>query len=213
MLPTALITRAWYPVALAVRAAAFSAVIASAMLLPAATRAAGASVHIQNFAFAPATLAVVAGDTVTWTNADSSPHTITAENGAFDSGALDVGQSFSFTFTAPGTVAYLCDIHREMRGTIVVAAAQPPAAASVAPALTVTAAPATGVGPTAPAAASGDQPNTALPLVRTDRGATALVLVGLGLLLAAVGVLSGPRRPAPAAAERPSTRQGGGWRR
>src|SRR5918996_333953 len=47
---------------------------------------------------APRTLTIAAGDTVTWTNSDGMPHTATSEDDAFDSGNMDEGQSFSFTF-------------------------------------------------------------------------------------------------------------------
>jgi plastocyanin len=46
-----------------------------------------------------------------WTNNDTAPHTATADNGEFDSGSLDKGGSFSFTFTKPGTYPYYCVFH------------------------------------------------------------------------------------------------------
>ena len=78
------------------------------------------AVQIQNFAFHPRTLAVPVGTTVTWTNLDGVPHTATADGGAFDSGALGQGQSFSFRFDRPGTYAYHCSFHPGMAGAIVV---------------------------------------------------------------------------------------------
>ena len=83
----------------------------------------GTTVAIQNFAFAPQTLTVKAGAKVTWTNNDSTPHTITSTDngstsasptGMFDSGQLAQGQSFSFTFTKAGTYYYECTIHAAM---------------------------------------------------------------------------------------------------
>jgi plastocyanin len=79
-----------------------------------------ASVNIQNFKFAPATLSVPAGTTVTWKNEDDSPHRIGDKNGTFKSAALDTDDSFTHTFTAPGEYAYICTIHPYMVGKIIV---------------------------------------------------------------------------------------------
>ena len=79
---------------------------------------------IDNFTFNPATVTVKAGTTVTWTNKDDIPHGIAATNNAFKrSQALDTDDSYSFTFTTPGTYQYFCYIHPHMTGTIVVEAA------------------------------------------------------------------------------------------
>ena len=89
----------------------------------AAAPATGHSVAIQNFTFAPQTLTVKAGTKVTWTNNDSTPHTVTSTdgpstsaspNGLFDSGQLASGASFSFTFAKAGTYYYECTIHASM---------------------------------------------------------------------------------------------------
>jgi len=76
------------------------------------------SVSIEDFYFEPAEAAIQAGDTVTWTNEGAHPHTVSADDGSFDSGTLQPGQSFSWTFPASGTVTYHCDIHRSMRGSV-----------------------------------------------------------------------------------------------
>lgn len=99
------------------------------------TRAAERSIAVTDGAFGPAMLTIAVGDTVTWTNTDDSPHTVTAEGGAFDSGNLNEGSSFSFTFTEPGTNTYVCSYHDEMRATIVVEPASAGAAAWLAPLL------------------------------------------------------------------------------
>jgi plastocyanin len=78
------------------------------------------SVTIAEFAFTPAELTVAAGTTVTWTNEDWAPHTATAEDGSFDSGRLNQGDSFEYTFDDPGTYAYFCSFHPGMMGSIVV---------------------------------------------------------------------------------------------
>jgi plastocyanin len=76
------------------------------------------SVSIEDFYFEPAEAAVQPGDTVTWTNEGARPHTVSADDGSFDSGTLQPGQSFSWTFEAPGTVAYHCEIHPSMMDSV-----------------------------------------------------------------------------------------------
>jgi plastocyanin len=78
------------------------------------------SVTIQNLSFQPNALTVPVGTTVTWTNNDSTQHTVTADDGSFDSGVLQQGATFSQTFTTAGTFSYHCNIHSTMRGTITV---------------------------------------------------------------------------------------------
>jgi plastocyanin len=80
------------------------------------------TVSIEDFFFSPANITVAPGTTVTWVNNGRAPHTATATSpsGAFDSGTLQPGQSFSFTFNRPGTYAYHCAIHPFMSGTVTV---------------------------------------------------------------------------------------------
>jgi len=80
----------------------------------------GNAVTIQNFSFGPATLDVAVGTTVTWTNMDSTNHTVTANDGSFDSKAISSGKTFSQTFANAGTFAYHCSIHTTMTATITV---------------------------------------------------------------------------------------------
>ncbi len=103
---------------------AASAPLAAAIMLPAiAQQAPAGAVSIDNFTFNPPTLSVKAGTTVTWTNKDDIPHGIASSTNAFGrSKALDTNDSFSFTFTTPGTYQYFCYIHPHMVGTIVVEA-------------------------------------------------------------------------------------------
>ena len=70
--------------------------------------------------FAPATLTVTAGTTVTWMNLDEEPHTVTSDVGLFRSGAMDTNESFSFKFEKVGTYHYTCSIHPRMVGSVVV---------------------------------------------------------------------------------------------
>jgi plastocyanin len=92
-----------------------------AMLLAASRAfAADAQVKISNFTFDPPVLTVKAGTTVTWTNADDIPHVVAEKDGKFRSGALDTDDSFSQSFSTPGTVEYFCAIHPRMTGKIIV---------------------------------------------------------------------------------------------
>jgi plastocyanin len=78
----------------------------------------GSTATIQNFAFHPATVNVKAGQKVTWTNDDSTTHTVTADDGSFDSGDLSPGKTFSSTLAKSGTIKYHCSIHSFMHGTV-----------------------------------------------------------------------------------------------
>ncbi len=71
--------------------------------------------------YAPGTRAVAPGTWVTWSNDGLDAHTVTALDGAFDSGDLDPSEGFSWYFDQPGTFAYVCTQHPWMTGTIVVA--------------------------------------------------------------------------------------------
>ncbi len=77
-------------------------------------------VSIQNFAYQPANMQVRVGTTVTWTNQDNVPHSVTFKNGMKDSGLLSQGQSFSYTFNTPGTYQYYCTVHPYMVATVTV---------------------------------------------------------------------------------------------
>ncbi|HEV7459754.1 MAG TPA: cupredoxin family copper-binding protein [Solirubrobacteraceae bacterium] len=80
-----------------------------------------AKVLISNFKYVPPAITVKAGGAVTWTNADSAPHTATAKAGsAFDTGTLNQGQSKKVTFSKAGTFQYTCTFHPFMSGTVVV---------------------------------------------------------------------------------------------
>jgi plastocyanin len=189
-----------------------------AALVLAAPSPASAATHtlsIGDGAFVPSALTVNVGDTVTWTNEDDSPHTVTS-GGPFDSGNLDPGQSFSFTFTDPGTYGYACRYHDDMVGTVTVIAA----VASAAPAPTEVVGTAHGRADAEALAQDGthddgSQPDTALvrPSARGAQGWLAPVLTGLGLLALAAAVIPAA---APFGAQPASPRRSprpGGWRR
>ena len=85
--------------------------------------AADAKVQIDQYAFLPQRITVKPGMTVTWTNDDDDSHTVASSSKLFKSKALDTGNKFSFTFTTPGTYAYICSVHPYMTGAVVVEAA------------------------------------------------------------------------------------------
>ena len=98
-------------------------VIAAAVVTPGWAQSETNAVSIDNFTFNPQKLTVKAGTTVTWTNKDDIPHALAAVRKEFRSKALDTDDSFSFTFTTPGSYDYFCSLHPHMTGTIVVEAA------------------------------------------------------------------------------------------
>ena len=78
------------------------------------------SVGIGDNFFDPPDAAVEPGSTITWTNNGARPHTVTADDGSFDSGVLNPGDSYTVAFDGQGTVTYHCTIHPEMRGSVTV---------------------------------------------------------------------------------------------
>lgn len=85
-----------------------------------AASASGNTVEIKNFAFGPDTLEVAVGTTVTWTNNDEAPHTVTQDGGGFQSGKIASGATFSYTFDTAGSFTYHCEFHANMKATVVV---------------------------------------------------------------------------------------------
>ena len=76
-------------------------------------------VAITGFKFVPAELKVRPGDRIRWTNADFSAHTATADDGSWDTGGLDEGQSATIDVVAGMSLTYHCDFHRAMRAKLV----------------------------------------------------------------------------------------------
>ena len=115
-----------FPLLIAAAAAALSASLAIfALSGPASAQAGAAAVIAQETTFSPPTLTVPAGTTVTWTNTDQAAHTVTADDGSFDTGFVAAGQTVSLTFATPGTYPYYCIPHGApggagMAGVIVV---------------------------------------------------------------------------------------------
>ena len=74
---------------------------------------------MKDIQFVPKDVTVKAGTTITWTNSDQVPHTVTKEGGPgadFDSGNVDPGATFEQTFDEPGKVDYVCTIHPGQAG-------------------------------------------------------------------------------------------------
>src|SRR5215213_4327839 len=92
--------------------------IAALLICAPAVSAQDKTVSIQDFSFSPGQITVAPGTTVTWVNKGPSPHTTTADDGSWDSGTLQQGEDFSFTFDQPGTYTYHCSIHPDMTATV-----------------------------------------------------------------------------------------------
>jgi plastocyanin len=174
---------------------------ALAVLTFAVSTASAATTHqipIAKYAYQPATMTVHVGDVVTWTNQDQAAHDVAG--GTFHSPMLAQGQSWSFTFTQPGTFDYVCSVHPDMRAQIVVLAVQTPApqrpaAQQAAPApaattaqttTTTTSAPAETVTTSAAAAVAAPQPpSPTLPPMLLLAGLVAAVTTLCLLLIGA----------------------------
>jgi plastocyanin len=102
-------------------------VVPTATPVPAPAAPASFSVQIvqpsttaSTWGYSPSTVTIHVGDTVTWTNAGPLAHTVTADDGSFDSGSLNVGDTWSMTFQTAGTFTYYCTPHPWMKGTVIV---------------------------------------------------------------------------------------------
>jgi plastocyanin len=82
--------------------------------------AAGPAFVMRRLEFAPKSIEVTAGTTVVWTNQDQLVHTITADDGSWDSGEIRPGTTWSRTFDKPGSYAFHCTPHPFMTGVVVV---------------------------------------------------------------------------------------------
>jgi amicyanin len=77
-------------------------------------------VSISNMKFVSSSITINKNITVTWTNVDAMPHTVTADDNSFTSDELNQNDTYSHTFTTDGTFDYHCAIHTGMKGTVVV---------------------------------------------------------------------------------------------
>ena len=78
------------------------------------------AVAIRGFKFVPAEVNIKAGETVVWTNEDSTPHTVESSDGTLKSDQLSKGDTYKFTFTKAGKYDYNCGIHKSMHGSVTV---------------------------------------------------------------------------------------------
>ena len=121
-------------------ALALSAAVLWSILAVAGPAYAATSVSIVDFSFQPSSVTISAGESVIWTNNGQAAHTVTADNGSFDSSpncpsnlsdCMQPGDSYTHTFSSAGTFAYHCKVHPSMTGTVVVEAAATSPAPSV----------------------------------------------------------------------------------
>ena len=159
----------------------YLAILSMAALLifaPAALAQDDMTVSIQDFSFNPGQITVAPGTTVTWTNEGPSPHTTTADDGSWDSGELQQGEDFSFTFDEPGTYTYHCSIHPDMTASVKVSGGggtSSSASASMSPSASASMSPMASASASAPQHLA-DTGGISLPLV------AAAARLGLGAL-------------------------------
>ena len=79
----------------------------------------GNIIYMKNSVFSSASLQVVTGAEVVWVNDDNMLHTVTADDGLFNSGDIAAGDTFRYRFTVAGTYAYHCSYHSNMKGVII----------------------------------------------------------------------------------------------
>jgi plastocyanin len=108
----------------ALRLAVLFSALASTACLAEDQTAAGAvpvaTVSMDHNTFIPSEITVVPGTTVTWVNKELMPHTVVDSNKGFRSKTLAKDASFSFTFATAGDYDYLCSIHPNMKGKVIV---------------------------------------------------------------------------------------------
>ncbi len=150
------------PVAIAAAALSGLSLVAGVLLLSGGVSGAeSVPADIKGYEFAPGDITVAVGDTVTWTNSDTAPHTVTSTGGGpLDSPTMQKGDTWGFTFTQAGSYPFYCAVHPDMKGTVTVTGAAAPTTTAMpghgteAPSTT---APPTTAAPAAPAApAAGD---------------------------------------------------------
>lgn len=110
------------------------ALAAAALVASPAGAAATSNVNMQNISYQPATVTIQVGDSVAWHNLDTVPHTVTADDGGFDSMNVAPGASYSQAFMQAGNFKYHCNIHSNMHGTVIVQGGGPAPAPAPAPA-------------------------------------------------------------------------------
>ncbi|MEX2183052.1 MAG: cupredoxin domain-containing protein [Chloroflexota bacterium] len=142
------------------------------------------SVDAIDFTYGPESITIEVGDRVTWTNRGDAPHTATSEEDSFDSGILMSGEAFTHRFDTPGVFSYLCTLHPEMRGSVVVTAA-----GAAAPQPTVQ--PAQAVAPPSAIPEDPDVPAVVADAVEPRGSVDRTALAGLGAAIVLVAAAAG----------------------
>jgi len=125
---------------------------------------------LTNWHFDPADLTVAVGSTVTWHNVGTQEHSVTADDGSFDSGLTEPGSTYQRAFPKVGVYAYHCRPHPWMKATIHVVSAEAVASAATAATTATTAAPTTTTAP--PPATTAGTAGAASPSTTAAAGAT-----------------------------------------
>ncbi len=101
--------------------AASALAIGLALALPVAAAAAGKAhaVRIEGMKFEPERVEAAVGDTITWTNRDVVPHTVTGAGRSLESGTIAPGGKWTYRVRARGEIAYVCRFHPMMKGALV----------------------------------------------------------------------------------------------
>lgn len=76
------------------------------------------TIYMKNSVFSNTNLTISVGGTVTWVNDDNTVHTVTANDGSFNSGDIAPGNTFKWTFNTAGTFRYYCIFHAGMTGIV-----------------------------------------------------------------------------------------------
>jgi plastocyanin len=82
---------------------------------PASTAAA---IEVRDYAFAPTSITVPVGGTVTWTNMGGADHNVTGTG--LKSASFGTGGTYSYTFAKAGMFMYACSLHPQMKGMVMV---------------------------------------------------------------------------------------------
>ena len=76
--------------------------------------------EMRTMVFGPKRIEISVGGSVAWTNNDQLVHTITADDGSWDSGPIEPGKTWTHTFTQPGEYSFHCTPHPFMKAVVVV---------------------------------------------------------------------------------------------
>ena len=139
-----------------------SALLIAALAFAAPSGAKTTDATIEHYMFMPDSITIAQGDAIVWTNQDDAPHTVTSQSGpaAFDSGNLAKGQSYSVTFSTPGSYSYYCSIHPDMKGKVTVT---PASSSSSSPPTTATTPPPSHDSAPPPSQSAAPPPSAATP--------------------------------------------------